>query len=257
MSIAHNNRKQLEALGDYVTRAKINWFAVFPKKLEKFAHIASSQSRESNLVVYRRHLGDERDHHAIPMSVASELFTLENLAHSEVNGISRWNVTLVDHILKVTHSEKTIDVREYFRAPLAIEVMPLETNHKSELAVRAIDIEPPSRVQSVTYRILRDTVTTRQLKIDHGYQCQICGTCINLPDGSKYAEVHHIRPLGRPHCGPDTRENMIVLCPNHHAMCDYRGVKLDQKMIRKIDGHSIGIAFIHYHNALMTKQSKS
>lgn len=36
MSVVESNRKQLEAIGDYVTRANVNWFAVFPDKLAEF-----------------------------------------------------------------------------------------------------------------------------------------------------------------------------------------------------------------------------
>ena len=37
--------------------------------------------------------------------------------------------------------------------------------------------------------------------------------------GEYMSEVHHIRPLGK-HDGADIIENMIVVCPNHHAMFD-------------------------------------
>lgn len=34
-----------------------------------------------------------------------------------------------------------------------------------------------------------------------------------------YVEVNHIRQLK--HEGDDTKDNMIVVCPNHHKMMDY------------------------------------
>lgn len=85
MSVVESNRKQLEALGDYVTRANIDWFAVFPEKLNKLEQIAATNYRESHLVVYRTRSDDVRDHHVIPMSKLSALFTEKSLTHSVVN----------------------------------------------------------------------------------------------------------------------------------------------------------------------------
>ena len=42
-----------------------------------------------------------------------------------------------------------------------------------------------------------------------------------------YAEVHHIRPLGSGHDGPDHPGNMLVLCPNHHAAFDLMTMALN------------------------------
>jgi hypothetical protein len=53
------------------------------------------------------------------------------------------------------------------------------------------------------------------------------------------ALAHHIQPLGRPHCGPDCIENLIVVCPNHHAMCDYGAIKLALTDLHVIAGHCI------------------
>lgn len=46
-------------------------------------------------------------------------------------------------------------------------------------------------------------------------------------DGTGYSEVHHIRPLGPPHDGPDESANMLVLCPNHQADFDNDVVQID------------------------------
>ena len=37
----------------------------------------------------------------------------------------------------------------------------------------------------------------------------------------------HIKDLGRPHNGPDTEENVLCLCPNHHALFDRYGFYID------------------------------
>jgi hypothetical protein len=51
---------------------------------------------------------------------------------------------------------------------------------------------PPGRVSTTVYRILRDTELARRIKRIHEYKCQICGETIQLLNGSRYAEAHHI-----------------------------------------------------------------
>jgi hypothetical protein len=80
---------------------------------------------------------------------------------------------------------------------------------------------PPERVEAHVQRIVRDTVAAKTLKSLYDYKCQVCGIRIEPASGSYYVEVHHVRPLGGGHCGLDTHANMLVLCPNHHAMFDF------------------------------------
>ncbi|TDI60722.1 MAG: HNH endonuclease [Alphaproteobacteria bacterium] len=106
----------------------------------------------------------------------------------------------------------------------------------------------PGRSELTTYRILRDSRITRQLKILYNNRCQICNEVFRFENGQPYSEAHHIRPLGNPHNGPDIASNVIILCPNHHAMCDYGGIKLDLGRIKLMLPHRIEEAFIKYHN---------
>lgn len=107
---------------------------------------------------------------------------------------------------------------------------------------------PPDRVLTVTYRVLRDTEKARRVKELHTYRCQICDHTIRLPNGSLYAEAHHIKPLGRRHTGPDVMENILCVCPNHHAELDYGARRLSLSALRTVPGHRIGSSFIDYHN---------
>lgn len=118
----------------------------------------------------------------------------------------------------------------------------------------AVDISnPPERIESTTFRILRDTELARVVKRVHNYECQICGHTIELPDGSRYAESHHIQPLGKPHSGPDVKSNIICVCPNHHAELDYgaRPIEIKSLKIKKV--HKIDPIFIEYHNTKISK----
>ncbi|MBL8225221.1 MAG: HNH endonuclease [Chromatiales bacterium] len=125
---------------------------------------------------------------------------------------------------------------------------------------KAIDIddpagnETPGRVVQETYRVLRDTALARQLKLLHNNRCQICDETISLPNGELYSEAHHIKPLGRPHNGPDVAGNILVLCPNHHVMLDYGAIKLRAGAIRIHPNHRIGGQYVEYHNNRIYKQ---
>ncbi len=112
------------------------------------------------------------------------------------------------------------------------------------------DIESPSpdRVKTTTNRIIRDTELARNLKKLHRNKCQICNQSIELTGAKLYSEAHHLKPLGMPHNGPDIEANIIILCPNHHAMCDYFAIELDIHKLRIHNKHQIGESFLDYHN---------
>ena len=121
----------------------------------------------------------------------------------------------------------------------------------------ASDIEPlptgtidPIRNKQTTYRILRDTDLARKLKLMHKNRCQICSLTLKTND-STYSEAHHIIPLGAPHNGPDTPENIIIVCPNCHVLLDYFSIELSTDNITSITGHTIASKSIQYHNKNM------
>ncbi|WP_170369631.1 HNH endonuclease [Ruegeria arenilitoris] len=118
----------------------------------------------------------------------------------------------------------------------------------------AHDIELPEttgeavRLEVTTNRIIRDTDMTKKVKALHNNECQMCGGFIELPNGQKYVEAHHIIPLGAPHNGPDTPDNIVVVCPNHHAMLDFGCITLSKSLLKNAVGHCISDASISYHN---------
>jgi len=112
-----------------------------------------------------------------------------------------------------------------------------------------------TRRQQITYqRIIRDTQQGREIKALYDYRCQGCETRL-VGSAGPYAEAAHIRPLGRPHNGPDSRENLLCLCPNHHVLLDYGGFAItdsltilgsNRKLIVKQE-HRISVEHIRYH----------
>jgi predicted restriction endonuclease len=115
---------------------------------------------------------------------------------------------------------------------------------------------PPDRIEARVRRIIRDTVAAKSLKAIYDYNCQVCGLRIEPAPGKYYVEVHHVRPLGGDHHGLDTHGNMLVLCPNHHAMFDFgipHFIDADHIMIRETAHamrckHTLTDDVIAYHN---------
>ena len=100
--------------------------------------------------------------------------------------------------------------------------------------------EHPPRQRVVVPRIIRDSALSRFLKSIYQSSCQICSFTFRLPRGIRYAECHHLRPLENPHQGPDVQTNMMVLCPNHHAMFGYGSIAIhpDDLTVRSIEHNS-------------------
>jgi len=65
--------------------------------------------------------------------------------------------------------------------------------------------------------VRRDSKKANTFGRAYNMECQICRMSIIQPDGRRFVEVHHIKPVGERHNGPDRMSNMICLCPNHHA----------------------------------------
>lgn len=96
-----------------------------------------------------------------------------------------------------------------------------------------IDPEPEGgaarRAETVVQRIVRITANAAWVKAQYDHRCQICKIQLTTPAGP-YAEGAHIRPLGRPHHGPDVVSNILCLCPNHHVLFDAGAIYIDQDL---------------------------
>ena len=115
-----------------------------------------------------------------------------------------------------------------------------------------------NRVESYTTRVVRDTRVAQMVKEAHQHRCQTCSVVIERPGGA-YAEGVHIRPLGRPHNGPDTADNILCLCANCHILFDgwAFGIEDDGALVgtlkgtlNEIDEHVISRDHLRYHRQL-------
>lgn len=113
-------------------------------------------------------------------------------------------------------------VWRYRLVKLSAEPSPENTKllAKEERAPYAAGNPKPKRVEVTTQRVVRTTAVAESVKGMYGYACQRCGTKI-VTSAGPYAEAAHIRPLGRPHDGPDVTSNVLCLCPNCHTEFDY------------------------------------
>ena len=74
----------------------------------------------------------------------------------------------------------------------------------------------PSKKEVLREIWQRNSKEVAWIKSKYSHRCQICGSVpFNGDLGSDISEAHHIVWLSR--YGADCRDNMILLCPNHHA----------------------------------------
>ncbi|MEU3945772.1 YDG/SRA domain-containing protein [Streptomyces sp. NPDC029526] len=121
---------------------------------------------------------------------------------------------------------------------------------------------PRSRTMRVR-RLIRDTAAVQRIKRLYGGRCQMCGLRLLGPDDTPYSEGAHIRPLGRPHHGPDIEPNILCLCPNCHVRLDIGAVVLGEAhtiiaradlsgstLLPRLtveDGHGVHPDYLDYH----------
>ncbi len=121
---------------------------------------------------------------------------------------------------------------------------------QSLVAVDTKADELPPRVSVTLSRVVRDTKVARKVKHAHRQTCQICTGRLELTKDRFYSEGHHLKPLGKPHDGPDVEDNILCVCPNCHVKLDFLAIKIDSTKLRKATGHAVRQEFIDYHNGL-------
>ena len=123
-----------------------------------------------------------------------------------------------------------------------------------------------SRRQEVRVsRIVRDSVRAGKIKALYKHRCQMCGTRLECPAGP-YSEAAHVRPLGAPHDGPDTEDNILCPCPNHHVLFDNGAISIaddlsltgdDSSRLTVHEDHLINHRYLAYHREHLTVISEA
>lgn len=178
-------------------------------------------------------------------------------------------VTDVDAVQDILDSEVEADDELSKINPKKIVRLDAIENADRQEVSQDLASPDPNRVETTRSRVIRNTDLTHDMKQMYDHKCQICGASREGPNGKPYAEAHHIKPLGRPHEGPDEPENILVLCPNHHTDFDYGRLTVDPKTYRvshahegAIDGTKLYIAdphglsddYIIYHNKVIADE---
>lgn len=78
---------------------------------------------------------------------------------------------------------------------------------------------------STSYAFKRDRMVREYVRLQAQGKCELCHKLGFLTEsGENYLEAHHI--IGLANDGPDTVENVIALCPEHHREAHYGAEKL-------------------------------
>jgi putative restriction endonuclease len=158
--------------------------------------------------------------------------------------------------------EKLDEIPVIFEPPISKE-MDIYLGIREEPAeYHAEKVEQTIRRQETVQRIVRNTQIAQKVKELHDFRCQVCGILLETAAG-RYAESAHIRPLGIPHNGPDSLDNVLCLCPNHHVAFDLGGIYIldDLTIVETLTGrplgslrvirkHCIEHEYLRYHRAL-------
>jgi putative restriction endonuclease len=130
----------------------------------------------------------------------------------------------------------------------------IDTEYPDGESEQATQPSKPVRRATSIQRIVRDTRKAQEVKERYDYCCQVCRVRLEGLAGP-YAEAAHIIPLGKPHDGPDTVDNIICLCPNHHVLFDLGTFAIaDDLSLIGIEGHlyiqaghSLSREYLKYH----------
>jgi predicted restriction endonuclease len=52
-------------------------------------------------------------------------------------------------------------------------------------------------------------------------------------------------------------ENILCVCPNHHALLDFGAIELDIRELHIHTSHPLSLQYIGYHNSIARKNSSS
>ncbi len=162
---------------------------------------------------------------------------------------------LIDSAWHETGSDGYLVYR--FRLVKISNSIPLAINAGAEIdgQLGSNDESAQRRLGTIS-RIIRNTKLASEIKAIYKYRCQISGVLLETPLGP-YAEGCHIKPLGKPHNGPDSLRNILCLSPNMHILFDTGAIALTDDLallgmegtLRTHPDHQIDLEYVRYHRA--------
>ena len=125
---------------------------------------------------------------------------------------------------------------------------------------------PVERIYLAASRQVRDRKLVASIRRLYRDKCAVCGDVLPLiGHGRTFAEVGHIKPVGKPFRGADHISNVLPFCPNHHRQFDRGAVyfEVDGGRARVVDrsgrrshggrvfvpapGHPLDMANLRWH----------
>lgn len=224
-------KMELEDQGEYVVLANLEtgWFAINPNTWEKRLVRCKTLGREGpNLIVYRTSSGEERDHHVVPLSVIAPMLSDETLKLQK-NGNYRWNLTLRNDRLHVSHREGYASVEDGLAAILLVEHpvtadSPLVVSRERvALRTNAYEgiVEGIARESVVLSRSRSARLRHEALRLSEGV-CECCSVDFSQMlhgKGLRALQVHHKKQLALRETPEATSlEDLAVVCANCHAI---------------------------------------
>jgi predicted Zn-ribbon and HTH transcriptional regulator len=102
--------------------------------------------------------------------------------------------------------------------------------------------EKPKAVKQLVEKLQRNHKLVEKLKKLYEGKCQLCGFTFQQRNARPYCEAAHLKPMARREANIDVKDNLFILCPNHHKMLDYGSLRLEWNaagnLVGVIDGKS-------------------
>lgn len=116
----------------------------------------------------------------------------------------------------------------------------------------------PAAHRRMTLQIDRPTRVSRALKSLLGSRCQICSReGFRTASGELYAEAHHLEPLHRKSPGSLVTDNILIVCPNCHAMLHHADVRVELPNPQEIHIHINDVIYRVTRNLLDTVRASA
>ena len=188
-----------------------------------------------------RQVADQRiDHYANAALIRSEITGVPVRVVRGASGDNKYAPSTglrYDGLFQVTSHWMAIGVHGFRVVRFRIDRLPGQSEPAGLPPVES----DASYSETTIVRRIRNSKLAQLVKELHQNKCQICGIAVSVAGGS-YSEGAHIRPLGRPHVGPDLIENILCLCPNHHVQLDLGGIVITDalEVVERESGIKLG-----------------